>query len=112
MKTVNLTLVDSRRSTPPTPDQAGAPTRTLETTVRFPTTSPRRALPLIVLAHGLNGDPDQLDDLSEAWASAGFVVAAPRFPRTNIGDDGKAILEDVSRVSPEISASSSRVSSR
>ncbi len=71
--------------------------------MRFPTTSPRRALPLIVLAHGLNGDPDQLDDLSEAWASAGFVVAAPRFPRTNVGDDGKAILEDVGQYPGDLS---------
>jgi predicted dienelactone hydrolase len=39
--------------------------------------------PLIVLAHGLAGEPDKFDELSTAWAEAGYVVAAPRFPHSS-----------------------------
>ncbi len=95
VRTVRIVLVDSTRATPATPDEPAARTRTLPTTVRFPDTTEARPLPLVVLAHGLNGDPDDLEDLSETWARAGFVVALPRFPRTNVGGDGKALPADV-----------------
>jgi predicted dienelactone hydrolase len=39
---------------------------------------------LIVLAHGLAGEPDKFDELSSAWAEAGYVVAAPRFPNSSV----------------------------
>lgn len=51
-------------------------------------------MPLIVVAHGLNGHPHQLDELLDAWSAAGYVVAAPRLPRTNVDDGGKAVLTD------------------
>jgi dienelactone hydrolase len=38
--------------------------------------------PLVVMAHGLDGDPDALGDLAETWARAGYDVAAPMFPTT------------------------------
>ena len=38
---------------------------------------------MIVLAHGASGAPDRFTDLATAWADAGYVVAAPRFPLTN-----------------------------
>ena len=56
-----------------------------------------------MLAHGLNGHPDQLDDLIDAWARAGFVVAAPRFPRTNVNDQGKAVLADAAEYPGDLS---------
>jgi poly(3-hydroxybutyrate) depolymerase len=95
VQTVKLVLVDRSRATPATPTEPPAKTRTLRTTVRFPDTPNVHRLPLIVLAHGLNGDPEDLEDLSDTWARAGFVVALPRFPRTNVGADGKAVLADV-----------------
>jgi predicted dienelactone hydrolase len=49
-------------------------------------TGPR---PLIVLAHGLNGEPDKFDVLSGAWANAGYVVAAPRFPGSSASGGGR-----------------------
>ncbi len=100
--TKTVTLVDTSRSTPPTPTEPGDDKRVLVTTIRYPpdATSP---LPLIVLAHGLNGDPDQLDDLAEGWARAGFVVAAPRVPRTNVNDQGKAVLADASEYPADLS---------
>jgi predicted dienelactone hydrolase len=43
---------------------------------------------LVVLAHGLDGEPDKFDDLSSAWARAGYVVAAPRFPKSSASGGG------------------------
>jgi alpha-beta hydrolase superfamily lysophospholipase len=101
--TVELVLVDQSRGTPSTPTEAGAPTRTVPTTVRVPVTRPVRARPLIVLAHGLNGQPSMLDELADAWAKAGFVVATPRLPRTNVDDGGKAVLADASEYPGDLS---------
>ena len=39
--------------------------------------------PLVVFAHGLGGTPQDYITLLTAWASAGFVVAAPLFPLSN-----------------------------
>jgi dienelactone hydrolase len=43
----------------------------------------RGPFPLIVFAHGFNITPYPYDRLLQAWASAGYVVAAPIFPLTN-----------------------------
>ena len=53
--------------------------RVLATEVRFPTTG-RRPLPLVMFAHGFGLTPDTYARLLDAWARAGFVVAAPVFP--------------------------------
>ena len=97
-----MTFVDATRSTPKTPEQPASEHRVLATTIRYPVRA-THALPLIVLAHGLNGNPNQLDELAETWAAAGFVVAAPRFPRVNQGADGKAILADVAAYPGDLS---------
>jgi predicted dienelactone hydrolase len=55
--------------------------RTLRTIVRYPTASGRH--PLIVFAHGFTLMPGTYSKLLDAWARAGYVVAAPIFPRTN-----------------------------
>lgn len=41
--------------------------------------------PLIMFSHGLTSGPDDFAALLSRWAQAGFVVAAPRFPRTSYG---------------------------
>ncbi|MFC7527767.1 alpha/beta hydrolase family protein [Actinoplanes sp. GCM10030250] len=38
--------------------------------------------PLIYFSHGLTSQPDDYADLLNAWAEAGFAVAAPKYPRT------------------------------
>ena len=38
-----------------------------------------------MLAHGAAGAPEKFTELAAAWADAGYVVAAPRFPLTNEG---------------------------
>lgn len=79
--TFSRTLVDDARVTPATDDAPEVPSRTLETTIIHPTSA--GPFPLIVLAHGLTGDPARHTELSSAWARAGYVVAMPAFPLTN-----------------------------
>lgn len=102
LTTVDVTYVDTSRSTPATPSLRASDRRVLVTTIRFPTDS-TGPLPLIVLAHGLNGHPHMLDELSDAWARAGYVVAAPLFPRANLGTNGKAVLADAAEYPADLS---------
>jgi poly(3-hydroxybutyrate) depolymerase len=105
---ITVTFADTSRSTPATPSEPEDDQRVLVTTIRYPSDAigPR---PLIVLAHGLNGHPHQLDELIDAWADAGFIVAAPRFPRTNLDADGRAILHDAAEYPGDLSFVISRV---
>lgn len=100
--TTTFTFVDTTRSTPATRTQPADDARVLETAVSYPreTTEP---LPLVVLAHGLNGDPHELSELIDAWARAGFVVAAPTFPRVNVDANGKALLADAAEYPGDVS---------
>jgi dienelactone hydrolase len=45
---------------------------------------------VIEMAHGLDGDPDALADLADAWARAGYVVVAPMFPTTVKDQNGNS----------------------
>jgi dienelactone hydrolase len=94
---VTDTFVDSHRTTPAWDGSPQLPTRTLVTTILYPATgptggapaqgaAPERAsgpYPLVVFAHGLGGTPQGYMNVLSAWASAGFVVAAPLFPLSN-----------------------------
>jgi len=40
--------------------------------------------PLVLFSHGLHGLPTHLAPLATRWAAAGFVVAAPTYPHTNL----------------------------
>jgi dienelactone hydrolase len=55
--------------------------RTLVTAVWAPAPSAQR-YPLIVFGHGFGVAPEIYERLLRRWAAAGYVVAAPRFPRT------------------------------
>jgi dipeptidyl aminopeptidase/acylaminoacyl peptidase len=59
------------------------PGRTLKVSVRYPpkATGP---YPLFLWLHGLDADPDYFASYLDAWASAGYVVAAPEFPGTSV----------------------------
>lgn len=77
--------------------QGGWEPRRLTTIIRYPAALPpsrvdvRRApsaqtggpFPLVVFAHGFNITPAPYARLLQAWARAGYVVAAPIFPLTN-----------------------------
>jgi dienelactone hydrolase len=75
------TFVDTSRPTEGAGGQGNIPTRTLVTVIRYPQGD--GPFPLIVLAHGQTGHPNKFTQLTTAWASAGFVVAAPVFPLTS-----------------------------
>jgi fermentation-respiration switch protein FrsA (DUF1100 family) len=76
--------------------------RSLTTIIRYPAlghpsrharpgAAPARAagpFPLIVFAHGYAVTPSTYDRLLQAWARAGYVVAAPIFPLTNANAPG------------------------
>ncbi|MGN9812214.1 alpha/beta hydrolase family protein [Micromonospora sp. BQ11] len=47
--------------------------------------------PVVMFSHGLGGRPADYDTLLTRWAAAGFVVAAPTFPRTSRGGDGNVL---------------------
>ena len=74
-----VTFTDPTRQTPArgsVPAQSG---RVLTTVIRRPVgvTGP---LPLVVFAHGWDSDPAKYATLLDAWASAGYLVAAPTLP--------------------------------
>ncbi|MGI8796036.1 MAG: alpha/beta hydrolase family protein [Acidimicrobiia bacterium] len=93
------TFVDPSRPTDP---PVGTPGRTLVTTIRFPQTG--GPYPLIVLAHGFDGHPRKFTELTEAWARAGYVVAAPTFPLTNdeLGP-GRTVVADYTNQPADVS---------
>jgi predicted dienelactone hydrolase len=49
-------------------------------------------MPLVLLAHGANGNPYKFNQLMETWARAGYVVVAPLFPRSS--DTGGNLVGD------------------
>lgn len=90
---VHLRLVDHSR-TVALPGEGAAP-RTLLTSVRYPaigrpgsTEHPAAVpaagpFPLVVFGHGFDVTPGIYARLLDAWARAGYVVAAPIFPLSN-----------------------------
>jgi dienelactone hydrolase len=94
---VSDTFVDPHRATPAWDGSPQLPTRTLVTTIIYPATGlaggsattaaepdeKAGPFPLIVFAHGLGGTPQEYLNVLTAWASEGFVVAAPLFPLSN-----------------------------
>jgi hypothetical protein len=83
--------------------------RTLLTYVRYPAVGEpsrrevpsgvpdrsRGRYPLIVFGHGFDVTPSTYSSLLHAWASAGFVVAAPVFPHEAAGSPGGATRSDL-----------------
>ena len=74
------TFVDTSRTTGMPGDPWYAPNRTLVTDVRYPKGDGRH--PLVILAHGNDGNPGKFSELLTKWAQAGYIAAAPRFPST------------------------------
>jgi dienelactone hydrolase len=69
--------------------------RTLVTQVREPATAPTTPVPLLLAVHGVDGTPDALAPLLDTWTRAGYVVAAPTFPKTKKDARGKALRSEV-----------------
>jgi dienelactone hydrolase len=87
---LDVTLVDASRRTVGNDLDGRYPCRILPVEIRYPTgaTAP---LPLIVVAHGLDGSPTSLGPLLDAWSAAGYVVVAPTFPLTEKDDKGSTV---------------------
>jgi dienelactone hydrolase len=89
IKQFQVDLVDHHRGTPATATRRARPCRVLPTQIRLPAT--RTPAPMIVMAHGLDGDPDALGPLADTWARAGYVVVAPMFPVTVKDEGGRSL---------------------
>jgi predicted dienelactone hydrolase len=87
-----LHLVDATRSTPAAGSEPRVPQRVLETDLYLPDGD--GPFPLIVHVHGFSGSPGKFTELLTRWSEAGFVVAAPRFPRTSDTGPGTAGIAD------------------
>jgi poly(3-hydroxybutyrate) depolymerase len=70
VSSTTLTFVDAARQ------------RTLATTV-YSSRHAAGPAPLVVFVHGYDQSPADYRNLLKAWASAGYIVAAPTFPSTN-----------------------------
>ena len=109
------TFVDRSRPTDATAASDAKPERTFETLVTYPATgSPRGSatsgapgapggpFPLVVFSHGGGvSSPVRYELLFNAWAAAGYVVAAPKYPLSstslpNAGADAVNQPADVS----------------
>ena len=86
-----LPLVDASRPTVSRGHTIAA-TRALTTLVWRPAVPGR--WPLIVFCHGFQVGPQPYTALLQAWASAGYVVAAPEFPLTDQAIAGAALDEN------------------
>ena len=96
----NDTFVDTTRPTPTHNGVPGAPSRTLQTIVLYPTrdgssevpvpdaTPARRRFPLVVVVHGASTGPVANVPIFTQLAAAGYVVAMPKFPLTGEGTPG------------------------
>lgn len=74
-------LADATRPTDAVGTTPASSSRSLPTVVLAPAAGqPGRPYPLVVFAHGSGGRSRADNPLLRAWASAGYVVAAPTFP--------------------------------
>lgn len=92
--TDSFTFVDDERVTPAFGTLAEQPTRTIVTDVWYPD-GVDGPFPLIVFNHGQQGEPQQYAPAFETWASAGYVVAAPRHPLSVRGGPGALFAHDI-----------------
>lgn len=89
-----LVFTDTTRSTPANRDFAGAPSRTLNTTLWYPQDA-RGELPLVLHSHGLVSSRSDLQYMARHLASHGYVVASADYPLSNGGAPGGPTPADV-----------------
>jgi dienelactone hydrolase len=82
--------------------------RVLVTYVRIPTRG-RAPFPLVVFAHGFALTPAVYAPLLDAWARAGYVVAAPVFPVENANAPGGPDQQDLVNEPADMSFVTSRL---
>ncbi len=77
--TKQFTFVDTTRSTPAFGGYPGSPSRTIPTSVWYPSDG-GGPFPLVMFAHGWGVTPANYAALLQKIAAAGYVVAAPTYP--------------------------------
>lgn len=91
--TYEVPWVDTSRPTEPVAfGAAPGAERSLPTTIRVP--EGEGAGPVVVFSHGLGSSPQRFSQLLDAWARAGYVVVAPRFPLTSDANPDHDIESD------------------
>ena len=85
-------FVDATRPTAPNNGAPGSDSRTLHTTIYYPDAP--GPFPLIVFSHGLGALARIYDVILKAWATEGYVVAAPDFPLSRATAPGGALADD------------------
>jgi dienelactone hydrolase len=98
---ITLDLVDTSRPTPANAEAPGSDQRELTTEVYVPAGA--GPFPLIAFSHGWAGHPRKFTQLFQAWAEAGYAVAAPAFPVSNDQAPGGASSDDVREQPADIS---------
>jgi dienelactone hydrolase len=102
VQTLQVTLVDHSRPSDATTSAPAQDQRVLATTITYPV-GVRGPVPLVVLAHGNNGNPNKFTQLIGSWAAAGYVVAAPAFPLTSNTTPGGGSPGDVNNQPADMS---------
>ncbi len=106
---VERIFVDRTRVTPANGDAPEVPGRTLETVVYYPArpggdnrvvadAAPVRRggpFPLVLFSHGNNSFGREYESLFRQWVSAGYVVAAPNYPLSQMDAPGGNTVSDV-----------------
>jgi dienelactone hydrolase len=101
---IDVTFVDASRPTNANGSSPELASRTLRTAIYYPALVPSGGdaipnappappgnsgrYPLILFSHGLGGQATFYVEVLKAWASAGYVVAAPAYPLSNINAGG------------------------
>ena len=78
----SITFIDHSRPTPARGTVAAKPDRVLVTEIRRPARWTGR-LGIVVFAHGWDSNPGVYEPLLDAWAEAGYFVAAPVLPSSS-----------------------------
>ena len=108
--TTTITFVDTSRSTPATPTQPASTTSGCSsTTIRYPRRCNERRCRSSCSRTASTVIPTNSTSSSSRGRAAGFVVAAPRFPRANVNDHGKAVLADAAEYPGDLSFVITRV---
>jgi dienelactone hydrolase len=106
---IEQTFVDDSRPTKANGSFAGAPNRTLHTTIYYPAlgkpgdtvtadATPDRKhgpYPMILYSHGSDSSGAEYEPLLRQWASARYIIAAPDYPLSNKNAPGGAIITDL-----------------
>jgi dienelactone hydrolase len=87
-----IDFVDSTRPTAPHNGAPGSDARALHTIIYYPDAPGR--FPLIVFSHGLGALARIYDVILKAWATEGYVVAAPDFPLSRATAPGGPLADD------------------